>query len=220
MRIETKYRINLNKKNKVFREFLNAGYFNDKNCIDYKPYTVNSIYFDTSDLLTYRDKINGINKRFKLRIRYYENSDVYNLEIKNKNGYLGWKNKISLTYDDLKEYFILNKGKIKNFLMDNYPNFFPKIFIKYERTSIEDKLSNRISFDENLRWGKIDIDKKDFCSQFILHPLKSNEVIMEIKVPNNNDKIISNIIKKNDLIWIETSKYVICIEQKNEFYIL
>ena len=60
---------------------------------------VNTIYFDSNNLDLYRQNINGLNNRKKVRIRWYSsklNFFVPILEIKIKKGNLGEKIKIPL----------------------------------------------------------------------------------------------------------------------------
>ena len=57
---------------------------------------VNNVYFDTISFKIFYDNINGSMHRKKYRIRWYGNpfGKVENpkLEVKNKSGFLGWKN--------------------------------------------------------------------------------------------------------------------------------
>lgn len=58
----------------------------DSNLDDSRPYDVLSLYFDTVDLKSYYEKYDGLNKRRKFRIRYYDrNFQRAFLEIKEKN---------------------------------------------------------------------------------------------------------------------------------------
>lgn len=62
----------------------------------YQPRWINNIYFDTLGLSNYYDSIMGINKRIKVRIRWYGEFFSVNykpvLEFKNKVGFIGKKN--------------------------------------------------------------------------------------------------------------------------------
>lgn len=60
----------------------------------FPPRQVNSIYFDTPDLDTFNDHIQGVNERRKLRFRWYGtnlDSATGHLELKEKNDRIGWK---------------------------------------------------------------------------------------------------------------------------------
>ena len=81
-------------------------------------YTVRSIYFDTARLNFYHEKISGIKKRKKIRIRGYnenkKNAVVF-LEIKRKNGPTISKERAGVYYDDLST--LLETGNTKNFII-------------------------------------------------------------------------------------------------------
>jgi len=53
---------------------------------------VNNIYFDTNNKDFYYESINGVSKRKKLRLRWYDQSkDKSKLEVKHRLGHVGWK---------------------------------------------------------------------------------------------------------------------------------
>ena len=58
-----------------------------------KERKISNIYLDTIDLKNYKDNINGVKRRTKHRIRWYDdNAQNPLLEYKNKDDKLGWKN--------------------------------------------------------------------------------------------------------------------------------
>jgi SPX domain protein involved in polyphosphate accumulation len=70
----------------------------------YPPRRVNNLYFDTFDLGSLNDHLNGVGERSKLRFRWY--GDGYTavhgiLELKHRSNRLGWKSycPIPLTFD-------------------------------------------------------------------------------------------------------------------------
>ncbi|MDE6752396.1 MAG: VTC domain-containing protein, partial [Eubacterium sp.] len=68
----------------TIRSRLSAVACSDKNAINGR-YQIRSLYFDTPDDTALREKINGINKREKFRIRYYnEDTSFIKLEKKSK----------------------------------------------------------------------------------------------------------------------------------------
>jgi len=85
----------------------------------YSKRTVNNIYFDSSDLTSFIDNIEGERDRKKVRIRWY--GDLFGtckeptLEIKYKTGLLGWKERHNLNDFNLdKEIFFNYKEIFKN----------------------------------------------------------------------------------------------------------
>ena len=69
----------------------------DKNAVDGK-YQIRSLYFDTPSDTALREKLNGVSRREKFRIRYYNgNTSFINLEKKIKMAGLGTKISANLT---------------------------------------------------------------------------------------------------------------------------
>lgn len=70
-------------------------------------YTVRSIYFDTYKFLFYREKMEGVKNRKKLRIRTYnqpgENTPAY-LEIKRKYGSVICKDRVSMRRNRFRDF--------------------------------------------------------------------------------------------------------------------
>jgi len=87
-----------------------------------KQYTVRSIYYDTMRLEFYYEKIAGIKRRKKVRIRGYNsldlnpncNTEVF-LEIKRKNENFISKNRSRVLYRDLKN--LLTSGDIDKYIL-------------------------------------------------------------------------------------------------------
>ena len=64
-------------------------------------YRVTSLYFDDVYGTAYRDKVNGVLKRKKYRIRAYDlGKDVIHLEEKIKHDNVGYKKSIPLTFEE------------------------------------------------------------------------------------------------------------------------
>jgi len=97
---------------------------------------VNSIYFDTKNFDFFNDNIQGISKRTKVRIRWYNENFNLNLELKKKNNMSVWKPTLNLgkfnSLEDIKNYFSDKKNLSKIF---NYTGaiVFPVLIIKYKR---------------------------------------------------------------------------------------
>ena len=111
-RLEYKYYIPLEYLDSLRREllpFLMHDKFTNQRTV--KEYTVRSIYLDTPDLLTYNQKLDGIKKRNKFRIRGYneqtENSMVF-LEIKRKYVDHISKDRAPILYSNLESFIESN----------------------------------------------------------------------------------------------------------------
>jgi hypothetical protein len=83
-----------------------------------KPgYSVRSLYLETVDLLTHRDKLAGLYDRFKLRVRAYSEDELV-LEIKRKAGAYVFKDRTRITPDDLT---LIYERRFSG-LLDRYPD--------------------------------------------------------------------------------------------------
>lgn len=64
-------------------------------------YRVKSLYYDTPDGRDYREKLDGLQKRRKLRLRIYdEDQPTAKLELKSKNGNLQHKTSLEISRSD------------------------------------------------------------------------------------------------------------------------
>ena len=134
----------------------------------YPPRKVNSLYFDSFDLISYQDSIEGGSNRIKKRLRWY--GDLYSrtnatLEFKIKNGHQSWKK----LWD---KSFLINpkKNSWNNFFKRNiveYPfetnlrNSLPSSIVSYDRkyfVSFDNKV--RVTIDQNLSFFEQRISKK------------------------------------------------------------
>ena len=113
-RYEKKYRVPIGKISELrefMRTYVNVDPFASE-CKD-NTYTVRSIYYDTKNMKFYREKIEGIRDRKKLRIRAYdcqkENSVAF-LEIKRKNDAIISKNRSAVYYKNLSQLLATDTG--------------------------------------------------------------------------------------------------------------
>ena len=113
----------------------------------YHKRNVNNIYFDNIDLSSYRDNIEGEKYRQKVRMRWYGNlfgeCKNPNLEIKNKSGPLGWKERhkldsFKLEPDSFFNYNSIFEGLIQDNNFDilklNLKHLRPTLLNRYERS--------------------------------------------------------------------------------------
>jgi hypothetical protein len=87
LRYELKYRVDtLDAARAEGRLRAAPGAFFD----EYPARTVHSVYFDTRDLAAYRDHVDGLGERAKVRLRWYGDApgDAVHLEIKRREGAL------------------------------------------------------------------------------------------------------------------------------------
>jgi hypothetical protein len=237
-RIECKYLIS-NQMIPELRKLLLPHMILDKysECRPDKQYTVRSIYFDTRRLDYYHDKLAGLRRRKKLRIRSYDeltaNSLVF-LEIKRKNGPtinksrapVGFADHINLIregnpdkYRDILESVDNGYQDAKNFLYHLYTsNLVPTIKIIYEREAFFYKFDQkvRLTIDKNLRSSLIVDSERLFEEENIRYGLPS-KAIFEVKVYGEIPLWLQYIISSFKLQQEALSKYTISIDSHSPF---
>lgn len=209
-RHEYKYRINAAQA-RVIKGVLDPLLKYDKHS-DNGYYIVRSLYFDDINDQAYMDKLNGVNKRFKYRIRYYNNDlNFINLEKKSKENGLGSKKKLALSVDEVKLIldnkidFLLEKGdfgiefytQIKTMILR------PKVIISYRRLAYYYPYGNvRITIDDNM---VSEHNIKHFFDNFCPLSIDDN-AILEVKYDAYLPDFIAQVLSKN-LFLTAYSKY-------------
>ena len=166
-------------------------------------YVIHSLYFDDYKDTAVYTKDSGLLKRFKWRIRYYDDDlSFIALERKEKLNNRCHKKKCLLT---LKEYKKIVSGNILDIVYDTDKelikelardimlyNYTPKVIIDYERIAYVEEITNvRVTFDVKIR-ASSDIDHfldRDYTS-FYINPSGVN--VLEVKF---NDILPSHIRK-------------------------
>ncbi len=106
-------------------------------------YSVRSLYFDDPLASSYFDKVNGLEKRAKYRIRYYNGDLSYlRLEKKEKIGKKCFKTSEEISYEFALD-LLSGRDLIKEvgplsrelFLKIRYEGFRPLLFVDYERSA-------------------------------------------------------------------------------------
>ncbi len=134
-------------------------------------YFVRSHYFDTDSFDLYFEKLAGLRKRYKFRIRNYSSSIRYSsplfLELKGRNNTLVYKHRMLLDSDATEKLMsagtrmladhILNKTNISNtgkrFVFDVYrKRISPSVVVDYQRTAFENRANPdfRVTLDRDV----------------------------------------------------------------------
>lgn len=216
-RTEWKYCIN-NKKYEIIREKLQAVMEKDGNSSQTGRYSIHSLYFDDYYDTCVKENAAGDGKRFKYRIRYYnDNTDFIRLEKKVKNNSYCLKNSCVLTQ---KEYDMILCGKtdellweskidlLRRFCVDIMTRgFSPKVIINYEREAFVEGVSNvRVTIDSN-------ITASSECDCFLngnyheIPMIGDQDRILEIKYDYILPSYIRNIIECESITQQSFSKY-------------
>lgn len=190
----------------------------DEHASDDGKYTIKSLYFDDYNNTCIFDNDAGLGKRYKWRIRYYNNNpSKLSLERKEKNKGLCRKLSCPLTID---EYYKIVNGSaydvlqntefdlLKKFCVDIVTKMFaPKVIIEYERTAYVEPISNvRITMDRNI-CASNQIDRF-IDGTYTKTPLQeSNTHVYEVKFDDILPSYIKQAAYTKTLKQITFSKY-------------
>jgi len=167
----------------------------------YEPRIINNIYFDDYTLSSFYTNEDGISKREKIRVRWYNKEKKYTLEIKKKKEFLNTKvslslsNGVSLNNRDYKSFgeklFESIKKKNSNFFYKNNLDLkIPTLYNNYYREYFYNQnLDIRITLDKNL----------NFTSPITNLTASTNDNVMEVKYDEKNQlkRIPLNIGEKS-----------------------
>lgn len=180
-------------------------------------YMVRSLYFDTVDDLCFIEKLDGVSKRKKIRLRVYDpNDNSAYLEIKQKDGVYQEKRSLKILKKDALELIegnydvLLNyKGK---FALECYSilkegNYKPKTVVEYRRMAFIAKENNiRITLDGDIRATEANFNI--FDPNLLLYPvLSKTKVVLEVKFNGFLLDYIKNFIDHVEKSELSVSKY-------------
>ena len=183
---------------------------------------INNIYFDTTGLSSFKENIDGVSRRQKTRIRWYgdlfgaNNSPV--MEIKNKIGALGWKDRFKLNSFSLHRHCSFNYNKVLNELKSKYFNamkpanmsiLVPTLLNRYHRSyylSFDCKF--RITVDTQMEYYSINP-----INQLCTNHFKDDNIIIELKYDQKCDINAGDIVQNMPFRISKSSKYVTGIEK-------
>lgn len=193
-------------------------------------YTVRSIYMDSPDFKCYYEKLDGIQKRKKFRIRGYntssDNSAIF-FEIKHKYENFISKTRARTSYGKLQQVLAdRHNGEQCSADERQYFNTFfyhyemkrlePKALIVYDREAFECKFGSqlRITFDKNLR-SKTSSHTSQLFEDDGLQLLYPKEFVLEVKFFQVLPMWIKTVLEKYDLTRLAVSKYTSAIDAQS-----
>lgn len=189
----------------------------------FPPRQVNSIYFDTPDLDTYNDHIEGIPERRKLRFRWYGpnlESATGHLELKEKNDRIGWKliqpieSNLLLceqTWTEIQTSILEGIHKEKNKIFQEMLSVSrPIVLTCYQREYyISANQQVRMTLDYNLRsynqWNSIK-------PNLIFRSLSLNKIIIELKAEKQYAKNLGDVIAQFPVRANRNSKFTSAVD--------
>ena len=190
----------------------------DSNALSDGKYEVINLYFDDKYNSAYQEKLQGVDKRKKFRIRTYNYDDSFiRLEKKAKVDGLSIKTASRITKEQLSD---LMEGNPDFLLNPDYKEFIdlytgikrrfiePKVLIRYTREAYIQRAGNiRITFDSQLRAGDRNIDLLNPEASF-KYP-ESNLVVLEVKYDEFFPDTIKSIIQSSAKLRTSISKYIL-----------
>lgn len=202
----------------ILRQSLKAICLSDPNTIDGK-YEIRSIYFDDVNDTALKEKINGVNKREKFRIRFYNGDTSFiMLEKKSKFNNLTMKDQAKLTFIEAK---LLSEGDY-DWMKDSDSDLIRELYSKMKSKTIRPKTivdytrepfiyapgNVRVTLDYNIRSG---IYCTDFLNmEAVTVPVPDNPIILEVKWDEYLPEIIRSCVSLQSRRVSAFSKYAAC----------
>jgi hypothetical protein len=184
-------------------------------------YMIRSIYFDNIEDKALKEKIQGVQKREKFRIRYY-NDDLsrISLEKKMKINRLCLKYSASLTEEECRKILAGDIGWMKEHPKELVREFYaklkyqrlrPRVTVSYIREPFIYKPGNvRVTFDSEIRSGM-------YTKEFLTTGMNDisatdlpKDMILEVKYDAFLPGIIQDLIQVREITQQSFSKYGIC----------
>ena len=215
-RHEVKHEINLSDMITI-RQRLKAVAYPDSHAIDGK-YFIRSLYFDNPDDKALRDNINGLSRREKFRIRFYNgDTSVIHLEKKSKINCLGNKQSASLTAEQAQkivdgdlEWMLLSDAPLVRELYSKMTvqGLQPKTIVEYTREPFIFPAGNvRVTLDYNIRSG---MRCTDFLNSDCVTVPVSDTILLEVKWDSFLPDIIRDAVSLENRREGAFSKYAKC----------
>ncbi len=202
----------------TLRSRLRAIMESDPHAIDGK-YHIRSLYFDTPDDKALREKIDGVNRREKFRIRLY-NCDpaVIHLEKKSKQNGLGKKYSADLTAEEAQriadgdlDWMMTSVRPLVQelYCRMRYQGMRPKTIVDYTREPFIFRPGNvRVTLDYDIRTG---LSCTDFLNpDAVTIPAGDAPILLEVKWDEFLPSIIRDAVSVPDRRAGSFSKYAQC----------
>ncbi|MBO4458727.1 MAG: polyphosphate polymerase domain-containing protein [Butyrivibrio sp.] len=205
----------------AMRNRLRLVMMRDPHASDEGIYRIRSIYFDNADDKALREKVDGIQKREKFRIRYYNDDFSFiTLEKKIKSDKLCLKCSARLTEDECRDILSGNLEFMRTHKNDlvkelyakmHYQYLKPRVLVSYVREAYIYPPGNvRVTFDSQIRTSL-------FTRKFLTKEVKDisatdkpQDMILEVKYDAFMPGLIQDLIQVPGLRQQAFSKYGAC----------
>ena len=218
LRHELKHQISL-REDLVLSQRLDKLFARDKNGGPKGIYQVNSLYFDTPYDSAMREKLDGVNRREKFRLRYYGGElSFIRLEKKFKRNGLCGKESVRILKEQV---LMLLNGEYEFLLEEEKPLFLefyhklkgnglrPKTIVRYDREAFFFEPGNvRITLDRNIRTGlgSTDFLNPDIFFLSVMDPI----TVLEVKYDSFLPDLVRAAVQVPGRQAAACSKYAIC----------
>ncbi|EEG30934.1 VTC domain protein [[Clostridium] methylpentosum DSM 5476] len=202
------------------RQRLRAVAARDCHANEQGSYFIRSLYFDNVDNKVLREKIDGISRREKFRIRFYDYDDTFiRLEKKAKVNGRCFKESAPVTREECERLLAGDTGWLR---LSSHPllnelcmkmqsqQLRPQTIVDYTREAYVYPAGNtRVTFDSNIRTGIHcrGLFDREFPTMYASHP---GQVILEIKYDAFLPDIIRDIVQLSNRQNTAFSKYAAC----------
>lgn len=215
-RFELKYVIHRNVAER-FKSSIQPYMSRDPHLLEGESYRVNSVYFDSDDLMAFWEKVDGIKFRRKVRIRHYGTAvpDEAYIEIKQRIDRTIQKRRSRFAYASLISSLVDNRDwPAPTPVLDEarllcYSNRLqPRILISYDRDAYFGDVDPglRVTFDTNCRFCRDRLfDPGPIVRRpYFLHPAQT---ILEVKFNHLVPGWLVSMIRRFDMTTQRVSKY-------------
>lgn len=227
-RFELKYILPLEQA-AAFKAALSAWLIPDENGGATGSYSLTSLYYDSPDYRCYREKLDGLKYRRKLRIRVYgscqdlQDDSPVMVEIKQRHDRVTQKRRALLPYSQalrlcsgrtLPEHAADDRAAVEEVLafVCSY-NLQPASIVRYQRQAFigtDYDIGLRVTFDTHLTYQLQPLDIHRAPNGAPL--LRADHAVMEIKVNERLPYWLSELVARHNLNLARVSKYCASIQ--------
>lgn len=227
-RFELKYLVMIREAENI-KKALGAYLTPDDHGNFYGSYPLVSLYYDSPDYRFYREKVDGIRFRRKLRIRWYETGTPLTsdtavfVEIKQRLNRVTQKRRVLLPYCDALR--LCNQREAPDHAPQDHAvideilsmcwqyELQPASVVMYARQALvgsDYDIGLRVTFDKDLRYRthNLALDEPD-AGQLLFPP---DWVVMEIKINERIPYWLTELVAQHNLNLVRVSKYCRSIE--------
>lgn len=187
----------------------------------YPPRFINNIYFDTPDMQSYHDNVDGVSKRLKLRVRWYGrllgSVDKPVLEFKIKQDVVGWKVSFPLlplaidaTLDQRRLRRLLLSSEVPAEWQERLRDMAPVLMNRYHRRYyISRDQGYRLTIDSRLEFRRVDM----LANRFLHRQEDYRSAVLELKYGPGEERSADRVSSFFPFPRTKSSKYVQGIER-------